>query len=400
MIHLTKEQEEISDLIIDYAIGRVNAPYIAVSGYAGTGKTTVLGYAAAQVIALCPKKAIAYCAPTGKAASVLQKKLQDFGALNKKSLVHTIHGHIYKLLGRNNGTYNWAKKSSELPYELIVVDEASMVTSQMFRDLLSFKIPIVFIGDSGQLPPINDKPFAPLQKTPYSLKTVHRQALENPIISVATDIRNGEEIPFGSRKDKFLKISREDPRISKVYGMMFDAIEHKDTIVLCGMNNTRIDMNKTIRNKLGYTDALPMIGEHIMCFRNDRNLDLFNGQIYTVTESLGYGVNESCYYVRLENNHVVLAYTGALNINHGRDLGRKMNADAAEIQKNCSRSLQAEPCIFDYGYACSVHKAQGSEWDNVFLYDERSMYMSDEEHRQWLYTGVTRARNSLVVLAA
>jgi exodeoxyribonuclease-5 len=398
VLELTHEQKKISDAIVDFAFGKIKGQYLAVSGYAGTGKTTVMGYAAAQILALEPKKAIAYCAPTGKAASVLESKLRDFGAFNALSAAHTIHGHIYRLRDSRSGNLNWEKKSDPLPYDLFVVDEASMVTGQMFRDLLSFGKPVIFIGDPGQLPPVGDVAFQPLLDTEYTLETVHRQALENPIIAMATAVRHGETIPFCSRGGTFLKIRRRDSRTAQVIQMFVDKLSENDTMILCGTNNTRISINGSVRRMLGFNGTVPLVGEHLICLKNERQLGMFNGQIFTVLDSHGYCVNDACYSVRLDNEEEVIAYTGALNSNSGKTLRVNMATDNARIKENMELSFQEEPCLFDYGYACSVHKAQGSEWANVLLYDERTRYMDDADYARWLYTGMTRAKNRLCII--
>ncbi len=398
MLELTKEQKRVASAITNFVF-KNDRQFIAISGYAGTGKTTVMGYAAAHIISVRPNIRIAYCAPTGKAASVLEGKLLQFGALNDKSSVNTIHGHIYKLVDKTAGRLSWKLKSNELPYDLFVVDEASMVTDRIFHDLLSLCAPLIFIGDPGQLPPVNEKPFKPLVKTAYRLETVHRQALENPIIAVATAVRLGEAVPFGHKGDSFLKIHKKNPDTPGVVQMFVDKLQENNTMVLCGINKTRISLNKSLRSKLGYSGKVPQAGEHLLCLRNDKQLRLYNGQIFTVRESYGYCDKKCCYSVRLDNGEKVVAYSGALNT-ESRDISRKMAMDAEDLYDVMEGNpFQEEPALFDYGYACSVHKAQGSEWDNVLLYDERTAYMNDTEYAQWLYTGVTRAKNKLCIVA-
>lgn len=372
-------------------------PYIAVAGYAGTGKTTVMGYAGAKMIENNPNISIAWCAPTGKAASVLKSKLEDFGALNTASEVNTVHGHIYRLskAGRR-GDLVFNKKSGEVfAYDLVVVDEASMITRTMFSDLLSFGKKLIFIGDSGQLPPVGDVAFAPLISTDLVLKTVHRQALQNPITAMATEVRNGGFIPYGSRGAEFCKIHKQSPAFQQIFRQFADKIKDGETMILCGRNNTRIQLNRTLRAMLGFHGSLPQSGEKLVCLKNRRDADLFNGQIVDVAESGQFMDNKSCYVVGLDNGKAVMAYAGALNTPPGPALRGKMADDHDDIRECCDDD---EPYLFDFGYACSVHKAQGSEWRNVLLYDERNRHMDDTDYARWLYTGITRARNRLCIL--
>lgn len=398
-INLTGEQMDVASAMLDY-VRTGTEPYIAVSGYAGTGKTTVMGYAGSKIVEMNPKIAIAWCAPTGKAASVLKNKLADFGALNSNSEVNTVHGHIYRLNKSNSreGKLSFSRKSSELfDYDLIVVDEASMITRDMFSDLLAFGKKIIFIGDSGQLPPVGDVAFAPLINTNLNLSTVHRQALKNPITAVATEVRNGGGIPYGARGHEFCKIHKGSSQFQRIIKMFADKILGGETMILCGINATRIQLNRSLRAMLGFTGTLPMAGEKLVCLKNRRDFGLFNGQIVNVCEAAQYMDNTACYMVGLENDVAVMAYTGALNTPPGPALRDRMNADWENI-KECKDEMGDDPFLFDYGYACSVHKAQGSEWENVLLYDERTRHMDDMDYARWLYTGITRARNRLCIL--
>lgn len=395
-LQLTPEQNDIAAAMVDYARSSTD-PYIAVAGYAGTGKTTVMGYAGARIIEDNPEISIAWCAPTGKAASVLRSKLEDFGALNDSSEVNTVHGHIYRLSkARRRGDLLFHKKSGEVfAYDLVVVDEASMITRTMFEDLLSFGKKLIFIGDSGQLPPVGDAAFAPLLNTNLVLKTVHRQALKNPITAMATEVRNGGSIPYGCRGSEFCKIRRQSSAFQQIFRQFADKICDGETMILCGRNNTRIQLNRTLRAILGFHGSLPLSGEKLVCLKNRKNADLFNGQIVDVSESGQFLDNKSCYVVGLGNGNAVIAYSGALNTPPGPALREKMADDYENIRECCD---DEEPFLFDFGYACSVHKAQGSEWRNVLLYDERMKNMDDTDYARWLYTGITRARSKLCIL--
>jgi exodeoxyribonuclease-5 len=401
-MQLTDEQLRVSDAIVEFATGKINAPYIAVSGYAGTGKTTVMGYSAARLKALNPNIAIAFCAPTAKAAGVLEKKLEDFGALTPLSEVRTIHGHIYRLREKKDGELKWNKKYDLPAYDLFVVDEASMVTTKMFKDLMSYNIPVVFIGDPGQLPPIKDVPFKPLYDTEYKLLTVHRQALNNSIIKAATMVRNGEELGYFIAEDgKFGRFSRNNPSLSGLLKAFAKKIPDGTCIFLTGTNKQRVACNKMLRTVLGYKSDIPEVGEHVMCLKNNYSVQVINGRIYTVTRSDGHVVNDACYSMGLNDEADVIAYSRALHFEKISNIDLLLTNDYVPVHKALANSEQDEVCLFDYGYACSVHKSQGSEWEYVVLYDERNhMNMSTESERNcWLYTGITRAREKLCVIS-
>lgn len=398
MIELTNEQNDIAGAIIDYALGNYDSvPYIAVSGYAGTGKTTVMGAASSQILRLHPNYRIAYCAPTGKAASVLKQKLKDFNGYGPKCTVDTVHGLIYVPVDLNSKKLVFVKKDM-LDCDLIIVDEASMVTTEMKNDILSFNIPTIFIGDSGQLPPVGDTIFEPLVRTDLRLNTVHRQALENPIIYVATKVREGEEVPDGAIGKDFIKASRSSSTRKKLIDMFVNKIKDPETMILCGKNITRARLNLSIRDSLGIRTALPQKGEKLVCMRNAKDLGIFNGQTRFATSDAEEIPETNCFKAKIEGFPCKFTfYAGSLNT-APQDIFLKMDEDRDLLRSVELHHLQKSPLVFDFGYACSVHKAQGSEWNNVLLFDELMGNQSKEDHIRWLYTGITRAREKLCIL--
>lgn len=401
MLELTLEQKRAADALIDFALDNNAAmPFIALAGYAGTGKTTVMGHVGARLLEERPFASIAWCAPTGKAASVLKDKLENFGALNEQSSVDTIHGHIYQLLDAKNDKLSWARKGLRRKYDLIIVDEASMVTGEMFDDLLSYNLPVIFIGDSGQLPPVGDLVFAPLVETEVRLETVHRQALENPIIAMATKARFHEEIDYTKKFDSDFRFVKLKPNCEAAIAMkarFARSIGRRSTMFLCGLNNTRHQINNSVRAMLGFRGALPQKGEHILCLQNEKQFGIYNGEVFECGEVTRLE-DGPCYRVELPGIGKPVAYSGVFIKERGKTLRQQLADDHDDIERCLMYEVQERPFLFDYGYALSVHKAQGSEWDNVLLYDERNSHMTNDDYARWLYTGITRARNRLCIL--
>lgn len=399
-MELTQEQKAISDAVLDWHKSSRRAPYLAVSGYAGTGKTTLMGMTANRLIEQKSNMAIAYCAPTGKAVSVLHSKLASFGALNKESGAFTVHSLLYNCRGKNKkNELIFTRKSKEemYPWDLIVVDEASMVTDIMFHDLLNLHIPLLFIGDSGQLPPVNAPLFKPIIETDLVLKTIQRQALDNPIIKYAHEVRQGGKVPFGSFKGKLLHLKKHERYkflTQHVYPRMLDL----DMVILTYMNSTRVLQNKNVRRVNNLFSDLPMPGEKLVALKNSRDYDLRNGE-QVVLKSIAPAKNSSCYFARLHGNpYDICAFSGALNAVQGDDIGELLHKHGADVHA-CMQDvfLSDEPYLFDYGYAMSVHKAQGSEWKTVVLMEERPGRVSNEDFARWMYTGMTRAKNQLII---
>lgn len=397
MLTLTPEQNRIAEAIIDFALDESEGSYLAVAGYAGTGKTTVMGHAGAKIIRERPSARIAYCAPTGKAASVLKEKLKMFGAFGKNCEVNTIHGLIYIPYNDKDGKLLFDLKPS-IECDLIVVDEASMVTQETASDILSFGIPVIFIGDSGQLPPVGDTIFMPLVETSLKLTEVHRQALENPIIHAATKVREGEEIPKNLMGEKFYRGPYRGPHRKTILDMFIAKINDPEVMILCGRNKTRTNLNHIVRDSLGIKAPLPQSGEKLVCMKNAKELGIFNGQIMYAASNAKEVPDTNCFQAKLDGyGQEFIFYEGSLHTPPS-NIFVKMDQDRDLIKAAPFHPSQRGPLVFDFGYACSVHKAQGSEWDNVLLIDERMGKQSEDDHRRWLYTGITRARSKLCIL--
>jgi len=131
--------------------------YITVGGYAGTGKTHLATALRISLRDLNRTIRVGFCAFTGKASSVLKERLESMGGLNEDDYIGTIHGMMYKPIidedenGRQK-IVGW-KKRLALDYDVIILDEASMVSADLWADLTSYDIPIIAVGDHGQLPP-------------------------------------------------------------------------------------------------------------------------------------------------------------------------------------------------------------------------------------------------------
>lgn len=404
-IFLTDKQKIISDAILDFATLYGDKWYMAMAGYAGTGKTTVISSTARRILSEDPEKRILFCAPTGKAAQVMKTKL---GYL-KNCEVGTIHSAIYKLDSKKRtGSREelvWKKKTKTLPYDLIIVDESSMLTESIFKDIISYGIPTVFVGDPGQLPPVEGKPVDILHTTPFVLTEVMRQALENPIIRWATMVRDGKDLPWTnvpwSADEQCIRIRMNSaPGRAMLKGFASDVVSGTAAI-LCCKNSLRVKLNTHVRAAAGFEGRLPNVGERLMGLKNLRDYGIYNGSTYTVTR-VEECVHSSCYMVWLDDRqYPIVSYAGCLHCADSQEFGRRIRSDTADIGICLSEHnpAQQDVALLDYGYASTVHKAQGSEWDNVLFYDDHSQKMTPSEYRRWLYTGITRAKNELCILA-
>jgi len=339
-------------------------------GYAGTGKTTLARHLAESV-----DGRVSYAAFTGKAALVMRAK----GCAGAS----TIHSLIYKA----------RESSEEIPSfelwddapaskaKLIVIDECSMVDAELGRDLLSFGIPVLVLGDPAQLPPIQGAGFFTEAEPDAMLTEVHRQAQDDPIVRLSMMVREGERLEPGRYGDTEIVLRSDfDP----------DRVLEADQI-LVGRNNTRRAYNTRLRERLGREEGLPVSGDKLVCLRNNRKKGLFNGGLWQVKER-AFGKSGGIITMRIvpdaDLSGATLGIKG-LKVSVRREcfLGGIENYDWPQRKKYDE---------FDYGYVLTVHKAQGSQWDDVVLFDESFAF--PDSRARWLYTGITRAAKKLTLV--
>ncbi len=333
-------------------------------GYAGTGKTML-----AQRIAEGVDGTVKFAAFTGKAALVMRNRGCE-GA-------QTIHSLIYRARDTDTDTPQfqlWASAPVSNA-ALIIVDECSMVDAELGNDLLSFGVPLLVLGDPAQLPPVSGGGFFTDAEPDIMLTEVHRQAQDNPIVRLSMDVRAGERLEPGLYGETEVVARAE-----------FDGDRVMATDqVLVGRNATRRAYNTRLRERLGIETMLPVADERLVCLRNNRKIGLFNGSLWRIDQV----VSERGGIVRLRiaPEDEIGARPVTVPVRQECFLGGLEDLD-------WSRRKGFEE--FDFGYALTVHKSQGSQWDDVVLFDESWAF---REHRQrWLYTGITRAAERLCVV--
>lgn len=374
------QQQAALKAVTDWFVAE-NAPQIfRLFGYAGTGKTTLAVAIAKMVRDLVKadegtaKDAVLYAAFTGKAALVLQSK----GCRGAS----TIHALIYSVEEGPGGVPIFAlNEDSKLKEaKLLIIDECSMVGEEIARDLLSFGVKILVLGDPAQLPPVQDAGYFTNATPDWMLTEVHRQAEGNPIIRLSMDVRNGVSLRYGDYGA--CKIIRGAP----------GALSTQDVLaadqLLVGRNVTRERWNARYRVISNCKSKFPDIGEKLVCLKNDRTLNLFNGGLWKVAK-LRKG-NEAV------RRFVIEPEDAGETV---RSIEVKVRAEFF-IGDDAVRALEWEQLKetqqMTFGYALTVHKSQGSQWKNVILFDESGVFRQDA--RRWLYTGVTRAAEKLTVV--
>ena len=364
-----------------------------LAGYAGTGKTTL-----AKHLASLQEGETIFAAYTGKAASVLQKKACP-GAQTIHSLIYRVQqpdkefikdlqqkiksaGASPKgikleaqLLEANKPKFLLNEESPLADADLLVIDECSMVGPEIGQDLLSFGKKILVLGDPGQLPPVEGAGFFTSGKPNLLLTEIHRQAQGNPIINMATLVRQGGRLRVGTYGD-----SKVCTRSHEV-----DFTEYDQLIV--GLNRTRKAFNAAYRDNLGWYGSVPMVGDKLICLKNNREVGLLNGTQWGVEEATDEGT-----YIKL----AILPWDNEGEANSPAREPLRISAHHFDVDLRklmwWDRKRAEE---FDFGYAITCHKSQGSQWEKIFIQNES--YAFREDASRWLYTALTRAEDTVTV---
>lgn len=370
---------------------RPDPQVLTVGGYAGTGKTTLIGVLRNELEWKRRGLRVALASYTGKASRVLDAKVREAYARFPDDYVGTLHGLIYNRILTEGGKITGWQKRRQIDYDLIIVDEASMVDEALWRDLLSFGKRIIAVGDHGQLPPVQGK-FRLLEAPDLELVRIHRQAAQNPILRLSEQIRKRGRLPAVSPGPEIRFVDRDGDGADFMEGL-FETLR-PDTLVLCASNRTRVQINRRVRAAQGIEGEDPREGERVICLRNNWNAlpnPLCNGMLGTLL-SVAETDEPDVWSAAIRMDGEETPYEGAVS----RRGFNCMKAGELFAQRPPKGAKKSPVDYFDFGYSLTVHKAQGSEADHVVVFLER--LWSGEMWRRWLYTAVTRARETLVIV--
>lgn len=341
-------------------------------GFAGSGKTTLAKHLADGV-----SGSVRYACFTGKAALVLRKKGCEGAS--------TIHSLIYKAVqdevtGEADFVLN--KDSAAAYAKLIVIDEVSMVGEELAKDLLSFGTKVLVLGDPAQLPPVKGEGYFISAAPDVMLTEVHRQAAENPIIRMSMDVREGRGLKPGQYGSS-LVARRYDIDRDALRDMVLGADQ-----LLCGLNRTRQTFNERIRELKGlagvWAEWYPTEGDRLVCLRNNREKNLLNGGLWNVQKVRTEGE-------KIEMRAESLDEPDATPVDI---VVPEQFFNGTEKDLDWRKRRQFDE--FTYGWALTCHKSQGSQWDNVIVFDEGRSFREDAA--KWTYTAITRAAERVTVV--
>jgi exodeoxyribonuclease V len=280
--------------------------------------------------------------------------------------------------------FEWNPDSEWSRAGLIVLDEVSMVNHKLATDIEAYGVPVLVLGDPAQLPPVDGGGYYTNAEPDFLLTEIHRTALDNPITALATRIRTSTDARLGLTREDFTPAS------------VREAMEHDQ--VICWSNRRRWALITAIRKVRGYPEGEPTAGDRIMCLTNNREAAVFNGQQFEVLKAardkIGWALT-----VLDDEGHVreMPAYPDGF-------LGQDMQEQA----KRGYLGGKGSRILATFSQAITAHKAQGSEWDSVYVVNELprmiGMYArkgkqaeGELEARRWAYTAATRARKTLTI---
>jgi exodeoxyribonuclease-5 len=377
-----------------------------LGGLAGCGKTTI----AALLPGMLAGLTLQYAAPTGRAASVLTRKL-GVEARTLHSLLyvpesttqhdedcvcsegHTLRNELGACVDEDgrlqacmrigcicHTSVTWVKRSEmEDPppmADILVIDESSMVGQVLYADVMELPCRKIWVGDYGQLPPVMDgRGVLSERNLDAKLTQIHRQA-DNPegnnIVELAHAVRSrGKHAVYGW----------EGPGVNVKRMSISKARLKADParMVLCWTNKTRVAQNASMRAMLGFPPDQPVVGDKVICLRNNREKKVFNGQMGFIKEIKG------------ETNFV---YKVIIDMEDGN----VFEGDIVKAQFGKEKTLNdTYGNLFDFAYAITVHKSQGSEADEIVLLAEGFQDRGAGDPT-WMYTAVTRAKKNLTVV--
>ncbi len=444
----TPGQLILIDILADFIIGINSQKALIVKGYAGTGKTSVIGALVKTLDETGIKSVL--LAPTGRAAKV-------FTSYSGKT-AYTIHRKIYIQKSSRDGFGIFTLGKNLHTNTVFFVDEASMISNnksedsvfgsgKLLDDLIKYvrsgsNCKLIFIGDTAQLPPVGILLSPALEKSElanfysdsdeYILTDVVRQAQNSGILINATIIRN--LIVAGQNTIPVLK-HKNLSDIHIIYGNeLAESLENtyahygiEDSIVVCRSNKRANLYNAGIRKQVLYREEGLMAGDLLMVVKNNYywlndNPDIefiANGDIVKVLKILKYLDRYGFHFAYVKLQFVdyqiefeswilldtLMAESPALSSEDNKRLFYSILEDFEHIKpKRKQYAMVREDQFFNalqvkFAYAVTCHKAQGGQWKAVYIdqgYIKQEMI--DNDYLRWLYTAVTRATEELFLV--
>ena len=422
-----------------------------LKGYAGTGKTTMIGTLVKNIAKV--KKKLVLTAPTGRAAKVISNYSNQHA--------QTVHRKIYYPKKTSGGGVDFVAQQNKHKNTIFIVDEASMIpdiptgedlfkSNSLLEDLIEYvyageNCQLIFIGDTAQLPPVKADLSPALSEETLSkqfgmeiisveLDEVVRQELESDILRNATLIRNALKSEIYESFQFELTGKTDLIRLVDGYEIM-DAINdaynnngHEDTAIIVRSNKRANLYNQQIRARILYREDEIAPGDFLMVVKNNYfwvkpNSDagfIANGDIVEILEIFRfkelYGfrfaeVNVQLVdYPNMKPFETVLildtldANAPSLSYEQSNNLYQEVLKDYEDERSKYKKFLKVKQNKYfnalqiKFSYAITCHKSQGGQWDTVFVEQPYLPNGIDKDYLRWLYTAITRAKNKLYLI--
>ena len=381
---LSDEQNKAMKAVLSWINNKKEKEQIFIfGGIAGSGKTTCINYIKNELNMRTIEMVY-----TGMASLVLKQN----GNPNAK----TIHSTIYNTRkGADGKPIHMIKKKEEMEdIDMFIVDECSMINESMFNDILSFKKKVLFVGDHKQLPPIKGNGI--LTHPDVELNECHRVALENPLTWLSQEIRMGR---FALKNqvigNEIVIINQENLELAR-----------KVDQIITTTHKNRIRFNAMYRKYLGFDD-MPRVDDRVVCKKNDwsnlsfsgllkTDVALVNGMSGTIEKIERNGHQD--FWDTYNKHHSIAISNIDFKPNLDINTYKGIESDYASLLHDRKQSYKFDTRdmnFFEYAYALSLYSCQGSQYGSVYYHHKP--FGAVEVRASMLYTGVTRAKNKLVL---
>ena len=447
----TNKQGSTLNLIADFALNKNNNQVFLLKGYAGTGKTTIIGTLVKNIGRI--KQTVVLLAPTGRAAKVISNY--------SKKEAFTIHKKIYYPKAKKEGGVSFTLQKNKHRNTIFIVDEASMIPdinqeSKLFEngslldDLMQFvyggfNCKLILIGDSAQLPPVKLSISPALdintlenyynkEVKSIELDEVVRQQKDSGILINATKIRNQLENGFFEnfklQEANYTDVIRpfDGQELMDAINESYSNLGNEETVFIVRSNKRANLYNQNIRSRILFQEQEIAAGDYLMVVKNnyfwlDTKSDagfIANGdiieilEIFSIKELYGFRfahVNiRMVDYPRMNPFETVLmldtlsSETPSLQYEDSNRLYQEILKDYESITSKYKKFLAIKKIVYfnslqvKFSYAITCHKSQGGQWDTVFVEQPYLPNGIDKEYLRWLYTAITRAKDKLYLI--
>ncbi|MAO11499.1 MAG: ATP-dependent endonuclease [Flavobacteriaceae bacterium] len=422
-----------------------------LKGYAGTGKTTIVGTLVKNLWKL--KKSSVLLAPTGRAAKVISNYS------NKEAF--TIHKKIYFPKSEKGGGVSFRLQPNKSRNVIFIVDEASMIPdinqdSKLFEngslldDLMQFvysghNCKLLLIGDTAQLPPVKLTVSPALDKhtlefqynkdvVELELNEVVRQQKDSGILMNATRLRERlddgffEDFKFSEAQYPEVIRPQDGQELMDAINDSYSTLGNEDTVIIVRSNKRANLYNQNIRNRILFQESELAAGDYLMVVKNNYHWVkpeseagfIANGDIVEVLEIFGfkdlYGFRfaevlvNMVDYPRMKPLETVLlldtltSETPSLSYDDSNKLYQEVMKDYASEKSKYKKFLAVKNNKYfnalqvKFSYAITCHKSQGGQWNTVFVEQPYLPNGIDKDYLRWLYTAITRATEKLYLI--